>query len=97
MAAAAARRAPSPLLLARGAFSLPCSRSLTTLLPLHLARAYSSPPPGDAWDRPYTRELAAYPAPWTRANKFWPTVGRVNDTHGDRVLICTCPSVEEYR
>ena len=52
---------------------------------------------GDAWNRPYSRELAAYPAPWTRANKFWPSVGRVNDTHGDRVLICTCPSVEEYR
>jgi glycine dehydrogenase len=40
-----------------------------------------------AWDRPYTREQAAYPLPYVMANKFWPTVARVNNTHGDRNLI----------
>ena len=51
----------------------------------------------DAWNRPYSRELAAFPTPWVRANKFWPTVGRVNDTHGDRVLVCTCPPLSDYQ
>ena len=48
------------------------------------------------WKHPYSREKAAYPVAWVRAHKFWPAVGRVNDTHGDRQLICTCPPVEEY-
>lgn len=42
----------------------------------------------DVWDRPYPRSQAAYPAPWTRTNKFWPAVGRVDNVHGDRVLVC---------
>jgi len=50
----------------------------------------------DKWDRPYSRELAAYPAPWTRAHKFWPAVGRIDNVYGDRNLICSCPPVEEY-
>jgi hypothetical protein len=41
----------------------------------------------DKWDRPYSREKAAYPAPWTRENKFWPSVGRVDNVQGDRVLV----------
>ena len=45
---------------------------------------------------PYTRQQAAYPAPWVREHKFWPPVGRVDNVHGDRNLICTCPSIEEY-
>jgi glycine dehydrogenase len=44
----------------------------------------------DQWDRPYTREQAAFPAPWTRAHKFWPAVGRVDGVYGDRNLICSC-------
>lgn len=44
----------------------------------------------DKWDRPYSRELAAYPAPWTRNHKFWPPVGRVDNVYGDRNLICSC-------
>ncbi|MFN8309621.1 MAG: aminomethyl-transferring glycine dehydrogenase [Chitinophagales bacterium] len=48
------------------------------------------------WTRPYTREEAAFPLPWVRHNKFWPSVSRVNNSHGDRNLICTCPAVEEY-
>ncbi len=50
----------------------------------------------DEWTRPYTRQQAAFPLAWVRDRKFWPTVGRVDNAHGDRVLICTCPSVEEY-
>ncbi|MEM9997942.1 MAG: aminomethyl-transferring glycine dehydrogenase [Bacteroidota bacterium] len=48
------------------------------------------------WDRPYTREQAAYPAPWTRTAKFWPTVGRVDNAFGDRNVVCTCPPMEAY-
>ena len=47
------------------------------------------------WAHSYSREEAAYPQPFVRHNKFWASVARVNDTHGDRNLICTCPSVEE--
>jgi glycine dehydrogenase len=50
----------------------------------------------DAWQYPYGREKAAYPAPWTRLNKFWPAVGRVNNAYGDRNLICTCPPGSDY-
>ena len=45
----------------------------------------------DKWDRPYTREQAAYPAPWTREHKFWPAVARIDSVYGDRNLFCTCP------
>lgn len=49
------------------------------------------------WSRTYTRETAAFPAPWVRAdNKFWPTVGRIDNVYGDRNLVCTCPPVESY-
>jgi glycine dehydrogenase len=44
----------------------------------------------DTWDRPYTRELAAFPAPWIRENKFWPAVGRIDGVYGDRNLFCSC-------
>ena len=49
----------------------------------------------DEWDRPYSRESAAYPAEWTREHKFWPAVGRIDNVYGDRNLVCTCPSVEQ--
>jgi glycine dehydrogenase len=48
------------------------------------------------WIRPYTREKAAFPLPYVKANKFWPAVSRVNNTHGDRNLICTCEPLESY-
>jgi glycine dehydrogenase len=48
------------------------------------------------WDAPYTREKAAYPAPWTRDYKFWPSCRRINDAVGDRNLICACPPIEAY-
>ena len=50
----------------------------------------------DAWDRAYTREQAAYPAPWLRNHKFWPHVARIDNPFGDRNLVCTCPPVESY-
>jgi glycine dehydrogenase len=49
------------------------------------------------WKRPYSREVAALPAPWLKENKFWPTVGRLDNAQGDRNLICSCPPVEDYR
>jgi glycine dehydrogenase len=49
------------------------------------------------WDRAYSRERAAYPAPWVRQNKFWPAVGRVDNVHGDRHLVCSCEPLESYR
>lgn len=48
------------------------------------------------WERPYTREQAAYPAPWTREHKFWPTVGRIDNAYGDRHLVCACLPMEAY-
>jgi glycine dehydrogenase len=48
------------------------------------------------WDRPYTREQAAYPAPWLRAFKFWPAAARIDNVHGDRNLICTCAGMDAY-
>jgi glycine dehydrogenase len=50
----------------------------------------------DDWEHSYSREKAAYPAKWLRQNKFWPSVARVNNAHGDRQLICTCPPIEAY-
>ena len=48
------------------------------------------------WEHPYTRQKAAFPLPYVAAYKFWPSVGRVNDTYGDRTLICSCPPLEDY-
>jgi glycine dehydrogenase len=48
------------------------------------------------WDRPYSREEAAFPAPWVREHKFWPAVARIDNAYGDRNLVCTCPPVEVY-
>ena len=48
------------------------------------------------WTHPYTREEAAFPLPFVAENKFWPSVGRVNNSHGDRNLVCTCPPIESY-
>ncbi len=48
------------------------------------------------WEHPYSRAQAAFPAPWTREHKFWPTVSRVDNAFGDRNLVCACPPIEEY-
>ncbi len=50
----------------------------------------------DDWQHSYSRQQAAFPLPWVRDRKFWPSVGRVDNAYGDRVLICSCPAVEEY-
>ena len=50
----------------------------------------------NAWSHAYTREQAAFPLPYVAAAKFWPSVSRVNNTHGDRNLVCTCEPVEAY-
>jgi glycine dehydrogenase len=50
----------------------------------------------DEWNHAYGREQAAYPLPYLRNHKFWPSVGRVDNVHGDRNLVCTCDSVEAY-
>jgi glycine dehydrogenase len=47
------------------------------------------------WDRPYSREQGAFPAPWVKEAKFWPSVARIDNTWGDRNLFCTCPGVDE--
>ncbi len=49
------------------------------------------------WDRPYSRELAVFPVPMQRQQKFWPSVNRVDNVHGDRHLICSCPDIDSYR
>lgn len=50
----------------------------------------------DVWEHAYSRQTAAFPLPYVLERKFWPSVGRVNDSHGDRSLICACPPVESY-
>lgn len=49
------------------------------------------------WNKPYTREQAAYPAPWTKKHKFWSTVGRIDNAYGDRNLVCSCEGMEAYK
>ncbi|MCY4778676.1 aminomethyl-transferring glycine dehydrogenase [Sphingobacterium sp. UT-1RO-CII-1] len=58
----------------------------------HTAEAVTA----DEWDRAYSRQTAAYPLSYVKERKFWPSVGRVNESQGDRTLICSCPSIEEY-
>ncbi|PYR58590.1 MAG: glycine dehydrogenase (aminomethyl-transferring) [Acidobacteria bacterium] len=58
----------------------------------HTAEEVSS----DAWSHAYSREQAAYPLPFVRANKVWPAVGRIDNPYGDRNLICACPPMEDF-
>jgi glycine dehydrogenase len=58
----------------------------------HTAAAVTA---GD-WPRAYSREQAAFPAPWVRQHKFWPPVARVDNVYGDRHLVCTCLPLESY-
>jgi glycine cleavage system P protein (glycine dehydrogenase) len=51
----------------------------------------------DNWDKPYSREKAAYPLPFVRNNKFWPAVARVDNAYGDRNLVCSCIPIEAYQ
>jgi glycine dehydrogenase len=49
----------------------------------------------DKWDRPYSREQAAFPAPWLRDYKFWPSVARIDNVYGDRNLFCSCVPLDD--
>ncbi len=49
------------------------------------------------WKHNYSREKAAYPLKWVQANKYWPPVGRVDNAFGDKNIVCSCPSVDEYK
>ncbi len=50
----------------------------------------------EQWSHPYSREVACFPSPHSKATKYWPTVNRVDNVYGDRNLICTCPSIDSY-
>ncbi|ENC6732819.1 aminomethyl-transferring glycine dehydrogenase [Vibrio navarrensis] len=50
----------------------------------------------EEWTHPYPRELACFPSPATKKSKYWPTVNRVDNVYGDRNLICSCPSIDNY-
>ena len=50
----------------------------------------------DDWNHPYTRTKAVYPLPDVRHHKFWPSVGRINNTYGDKNIVCSCPPIESY-
>ena len=51
----------------------------------------------DEWNHPYSRTKACFPMDYQKEHKYWPTVGRVDNAHGDRNLICTCPDINEYK
>jgi glycine dehydrogenase len=57
----------------------------------HTAHAVTA----DAWTHPYSRQQAAYPAPWLYEHKYWPPVARIDNAYGDRNLVCTCPPLSE--
>ena len=50
----------------------------------------------DSWSHNYSRQSAAFPTEWTKENKFWPSVGRVDNAYGDRNLVCSCLPISEY-
>ena len=50
----------------------------------------------DNWEHKYSRQIAAYPAPWLKEHKYWPSVRRVDNAYGDRNLVCTCPPIDAY-
>jgi len=50
----------------------------------------------DTWSHPYSREVAAFPAPWVKKQKFWPSVSRIDNGYGDKNLVCACPPMEAY-
>ena len=50
----------------------------------------------DVWEKPYSRQKAAFPLPYIKENKFWPSVSRVDDAFGDRNLVCSCDTIDSY-
>jgi glycine dehydrogenase len=65
--------------------------------PLKHAPHTASVVSADDWTRPYSRTTAAFPLPWLRAHKFWPSVGRIDNAFGDRNLVCACPPMSVYQ
>ena len=51
----------------------------------------------DDWAHPYSREISCFPLPYQKKYKYWPSVGRIDNAYGDRNLVCTCLSIEEYK
>jgi glycine dehydrogenase len=64
--------------------------------PLHNAPHTAAAVTADEWQRPYSRQVAAYPVKSLRANKFWPSIGRIDNVYGDRNLQCSCPPMSQY-
>ena len=64
--------------------------------PLRNAPHTSQDITNDGWDHSYSREKAAFPAPWLKDNKFWPFVSRIDNAYGDRNVVCSCPPLEDY-
>ncbi|MEO1335320.1 MAG: aminomethyl-transferring glycine dehydrogenase, partial [Myxococcota bacterium] len=64
--------------------------------PLKLAPHTAADVCSESWDRSYSRTQAAFPLPWVKARKFWPSVSRVDNAYGDRHLVCTCPPMDSY-
>ena len=64
--------------------------------PLKNAPHTASAVTASEWAHPYSREVAAFPAAWTKEAKFWPFVGRIDEGYGDKNLICSCPDISEY-
>ena len=58
----------------------------------HTAQALAA----NEWNHPYSREEACFPAPWTRAHKYWPPVARIDNVYGDRNLVCSCVGMDAY-
>ena len=65
--------------------------------PLHFAPHTLADMIDEKWERAYSRQLGAYPVPAVAADKFWPTVNRIDDVFGDRNLVCSCPDLDSYR
>ena len=63
---------------------------------VHLELPFCGTVSADDWRHSYSREQAAFPLPFVRANKFWPPVGRIDNPYGDRNLMCSCPPVEAF-
>ena len=63
--------------------------------PLHYA-PHTTADLVDEWTRAYSKEAAVFPTEWTRDRKFWPSVNRIDQAYGDRNLVCTCPSMDEF-
>jgi glycine dehydrogenase len=71
---------------------MPRDNNVLTNAP-HTAQAVTA----NEWKHPYSREQAAFPAPWVRDYKFWPAVARIDNAYGDRNPVCTCPPMDSYQ